>query len=55
MDLVSIMLGDVVTKQLINVLLSNTTIRRRILNLAEDINDQLIEKLKDKDFSLQLD
>lgn len=38
-----------------NVPLSDTTISRRILDLAEDINDQLIDKLKGKDFSLKLD
>lgn len=38
-----------------NVPLSDTTISRRILDLAEDINDKLIDKLKNKDFSLQLD
>ncbi|KAL4096902.1 hypothetical protein QTP88_021777 [Uroleucon formosanum] len=35
--------------------LSDTTISRKILDLTKDINDQLIDKLKSKDFSLQLD
>jgi len=55
MDMVSIMLGEAAAKQLMNIPLSDTTISRRILNLAEDINDQLIDKLEGKDFSLQLD
>jgi hypothetical protein len=55
MDMVSIMLGEAAAKQLMNIPLSDTTISRRILDLAEDINDQLIDKLKGKDFSLQLD
>jgi hypothetical protein len=55
MDMVSIMLGEAAAKQLMNIPLSDTTINRRILDVAEDINDQLIDKLKGKDFSLQLD
>jgi len=55
MDMVSIMLWEAAAKQLMNIPLSDTTISRRILDLAEDINDQLIDKLKGKDFSLQLD
>lgn len=38
MDLVSIMLGEAAAKQLINVPLSDTTISRRIFDLAEVIN-----------------
>jgi len=45
-DMVSIMLGVAAAKKLMNVPLSDTTISRRILDLAEDVNDQLIEKLK---------
>lgn len=57
MDMVAIMLGEAAAKQLMNIRipLSDTTIGRRILDLAEDIKDQLIDKLKSKDFSLQLD
>lgn len=55
MDTVSIMFGEVVAKQLMNVSLSDTTICRSIFNLDENINDQLTDKLKDKDFSLQLE
>jgi hypothetical protein len=35
--------------------LSNNTISRRIQHIAEDLNDQLTEKLKGKEFGLQLD
>jgi hypothetical protein len=42
-------------KHLKNVSLLDVTISHRLLDLAEDINDQLVDKLKDKDFSLQLD
>jgi len=55
MDIVSIMLGEAATKQYMNIPLTDTTIGRRIFDLAEDIKDQLINKLKGKDFSLQLD
>ena len=37
------------------MLLSNNTISRRIQHIAEDFNDQLIEKIKGKEFGLQLD
>lgn len=53
--MVSIMLGKTAAKQLMYVPLSDTTISRRILDSAKYINDQLIDKLKGKDFSLQLD
>lgn len=53
--MLSIMLGEAAAKQLMNIPLSDTTISCRILDLVEDINDQLIDKLKGKDFFLQLD
>lgn len=46
MDIVSIMIGDAAAKQLKNVPLSDNTISSRIQDMPEDINDQLIEKLK---------
>ncbi|KAL4126049.1 hypothetical protein QTP88_010281 [Uroleucon formosanum] len=42
-------------KLLSKVPLSNNTISRRIHHMADDLNDQLIEKLKKKAFGLQLD
>lgn len=41
--------------QLMNVPLPDTILSCRIYDLDEDINDQLIDKLKDKHFFLQLD
>lgn len=41
MDIVSIMFGEAAAKQLMNIPLSDTNISRRILDLAEDINDRL--------------
>jgi hypothetical protein len=42
-------------KQLLNVPLSNNTISRQIDDMCEEKNYQLIEKIKDKYFSIQLD
>jgi hypothetical protein len=40
----NIMIGESVGKLLSKVSLSNNTISRRIQHIAEDLNDQLIEK-----------
>lgn len=34
---------------------SDDTISRRIQDMAEDVNDQLIEKLRRNDFTIQMD
>jgi hypothetical protein len=47
------MIWDAAAKQLKNVPLSDNTIR--IQDMAEDINEQLIEKLKGNNFAIQLD
>lgn len=55
MDMVSIMIGESAAKQLRSVPLSDNTISRRIFDMADDINDQLNEKLKGRYFAIQLD
>ncbi|XP_060846219.1 zinc finger BED domain-containing protein 5-like [Rhopalosiphum padi] len=54
-DMVNIMVGESAGKLLSKVPLSNNTVSRRIHHMAEDLNDQLIEKIKEKEFGLQLD
>ncbi|XP_046145958.1 SCAN domain-containing protein 3-like [Osmia bicornis bicornis] len=54
-DMVTIMVGESAGKMLLKVPLSNNTISRRIQYMVEDINYQLIEKIKGVEFGLQLD
>ena len=54
-DLVGIMIGDNAAKKLKDVPLSNNTICQRIQDIGVDITDQLIFKLKDNKFAIQLD
>lgn len=53
--MVNIMIGESAEKLLSKVLLSNNPISHRIWHIAEDLNDQLIEKIKGKESGLQLD
>lgn len=55
LEMVSIMLGEPAAEQLKNIPLSDNTIGRRISDIAEDINDYLVEILRGREFALQLD
>lgn len=54
-EIVEIMFGDNFAKQLQSIPLSNDTVARRIADIAEDVECQLLSKLRDKLFSIQLD
>lgn len=54
-DMVTIMLGEAVSKQLLKMLQSNNAISQRIVDMAEDINEWLSCTLKGKEFALQLE
>ncbi|GFU00406.1 HTH_Tnp_Tc3_2 domain-containing protein [Trichonephila clavipes] len=49
------MYGDNFAKELQSIPLSNDTVSRRIDDIAEDVEQQLFGKLRDKLFSIQLD
>ncbi|GFV74681.1 SCAN domain-containing protein 3 [Trichonephila clavipes] len=49
------MFGDNFAKELQSIPLSNDTVSRRIDDIAEDVEQQLFDKLRDKLFSIQLD
>lgn len=54
-DMVSTLIGESVANQLKNIPLSNNTISQRIQDISDNINDQLIDKLRNKTFAIQLD
>ena len=55
LDLVLTMIGESAAQRLKAVPLSNNTISRRIDKISDDINDQLVAKMRGNEFSLQLD
>ena len=55
LDLVSTTIGESAAEKLKAVPLSNNTIGRRIDKILDDINDQLVAKMRGTEFSLQLD
>lgn len=52
--MVSTMIRESALNQLKNIPLSNNTINRGINDISDNINEQLINKLKDKYFVIQL-
>ena len=54
LDLVSTMIGESAAQKLNTVPLLNITICRRIDKILNDINDQLVVKMRKNEFSLQL-
>ena len=54
-DLATTMIGERAAQKLILVSLPNDTMCRRIDDMAEDIHDLLIDQIKEREFSLQLD
>ena len=55
LDLVSAVIGELAAQKLKAVPLSNNIISRRINKISDDINDQLVAKMRENEFSLQLD
>ena len=54
MDRVRTLIGDNAAKKLKDVPLSDSTICRRIEDVGVGITDQLIRRLKDNEFTIQL-
>ncbi|GFU97877.1 SCAN domain-containing protein 3 [Trichonephila clavipes] len=54
-EIVETMFGDNFAKELQSIPLSNDTVSRRIDDIAEDVEQQLFGKLRDKLFLIQLD
>ncbi|GFU96120.1 SCAN domain-containing protein 3 [Trichonephila clavipes] len=54
-EIVETMFGDNFAKELQSIPLSNDTVSRRIDDIAEDVEQQLFGKLRDKIVSIQLD
>ncbi|GFV74381.1 SCAN domain-containing protein 3 [Trichonephila clavipes] len=54
-EILETMFGDNFAKELQSIPLSNDTLSRRIDDIAEDVEQQLFGKLRDKSFSIQLD
>ncbi|GFU27528.1 SCAN domain-containing protein 3 [Trichonephila clavipes] len=54
-EIVETMFGGNFAKELQSIPLSNDTVSRRIDDIAEDVEQQLFGKLRDKLFSIQLD
>lgn len=54
-DMIPVMLDDASASKLNIIPLSNDTVARRIDDIANDLQEQLVDALKDKRFALQCD
>jgi hypothetical protein len=54
-DMLQTMLGEKCAQQLRNIPLSNNTVSRQISDISEDLEEQLIEKLRNNRFAIQID
>ena len=54
LDMVSVMLNETSAAKLKAVPLSNDTVVRRICNIPSDLEEQLVEKLQERHFALQV-
>ena len=55
LDIITTMLGSEFARKVQNIPLSNDTIARRVNDLSDDLKIQLIDKLRDNHFALQVD
>ena len=55
LDLVSTMIGESVAQKIKAVLLKNNTVCSMIDKISDDISNQLVAKMRENEFSLQLD
>jgi hypothetical protein len=54
-DIFRVMFGEEYSKKVQSIPLSNTTVRRRIDEMSENVENQLISRLKSRSFCLQID
>lgn len=54
-DMVSTIIDDATAQKLRAIPLSDNTVARRISDISEDMKEQLVEKIKDQRFALQVD
>ena len=55
LEICEIMLGKESSRKLLSIPVSNNTIRRRICDMSNDIQVQLVERLQSSTFAIQFD
>jgi hypothetical protein len=53
-DMVQTMLGEKCAQQLHNIALSNNTVSQRISDISEDLEEQMMEKLRNNRYAIQI-